>query len=109
MSTRAATRDDVWIPSNGARLAAWLYRPMAQANALSPCVVMAHGFGGVRELRLDAFAERYAAAGYVVLVFDYASFGASEGEPRQLLDIARQHADWTPAVAFARALEGVDP
>jgi pimeloyl-ACP methyl ester carboxylesterase len=70
---------------------------------------MAHGFGGVRELRLDAFAERFVAAGYTCLVFDYRSFGASEGEPRQILDIAAQHADWAAAIAHARTLEGVDP
>ena len=46
---------------------------------------MAHGFSGVREQRLDAYAERFAQAGLAVLVFDYRHFGASGGEPRQLL------------------------
>ena len=74
-----------------------------------PCVVMAHGFSGVREQRLDAYAERFAEAGLAALVFDYRHFGASEGEPRQLLSIARQLADWRAAVAHARSLDGVDP
>ncbi|KXP11898.1 alpha/beta hydrolase [Tsukamurella pseudospumae] len=72
-------------------------------------VVLAHGLGGVKEERLDAFAERFAAAGYACLVFDYRHFGASGGEPRQLLDIGRQLEDWRSAVAFARTLDGVDP
>ena len=55
---------------------------------------MAHGFGACKEGRLDAFAERFAAAGMAALVFDYRHFGASTGEPRQLIDIDRQHADW---------------
>ena len=71
-------------------------------------MVLAHGFGGVKEARLDAYAERFAAAGYAALVFDYRHFGDSGGEPRLLIDIGRQQADWRAAIAFARALEGVD-
>ena len=70
---------------------------------------MAHGFSAVREQRLDAYAERFAAAGMAVLVFDYRHFGASEGQPRQLLSIGRQLADWRAAVAHARNLPDVDP
>ena len=62
----------------------------------------------MREQRLDAFAERFAAAGLAALVFDYRHFGASEGEPRQLLDVKRQLTDWRSAVAYARGLAGVD-
>ncbi|WP_261797115.1 alpha/beta hydrolase [Ralstonia sp. TCR112] len=63
---------------------------------------MAHGLGGVKEMRLDAFAERFSDAGYACLVFDYRNFGASEGAPRQLLDIGQQLEDWSSAIAFAR-------
>ena len=72
-------------------------------------IVMAHGLGGVRQMRLDAFAERFAAAGYRCLVFDYRHFGASAGEPRQLLSVRRQLEDWRCAIDYARQLEGVDP
>ena len=61
---------------------------MPEGAGPHPCVVMAHGFSAVREQRLDAYAERFAAAGLAVLVFDYRHFGASQGEPRQLLSIA---------------------
>ncbi|MDD3764859.1 MAG: alpha/beta hydrolase [Nevskiales bacterium] len=73
-----------------------------------PCVVMAHGLGGTRAARLDAFAERFAAAGLEVLVFDYRSFGASDGQPRQHFGIRRQLDDWKAAISFARAHEGID-
>jgi pimeloyl-ACP methyl ester carboxylesterase len=69
---------------------------------------MAHGFAGVRVARLDAFAERFAAAGYSVLVFDYRCFGDSDGSPRQLLSIGMQLDDWRAAVAFARSVDGVE-
>jgi alpha/beta superfamily hydrolase len=32
-------------------------------------------------MRLDAYAEAFAEAGYHALVFDYRHFGDSEGEP----------------------------
>lgn len=59
-------------------------------------------------MRLDAFAARFSAAGYACLVFDYRHFGDSEGQPRQLLDIKLQLADWAAAIAFARTLPGID-
>ncbi len=42
---------------------AWLYRPAGPGPA--PLLVMAHGLGAVRAMRLDAYAERFGAAGYV--------------------------------------------
>lgn len=72
-------------------------------------MVLAHGFGLVREARLDAYAERFAAAGMAALVFDYRHFGASDGQPRQLLDIRLQLEDWRAAIRYTRALAGIDP
>jgi dienelactone hydrolase len=69
---------------------------------------LAHGFAAFRELRLDAYAARFAQAGYAALVFDYRNWGASDGQPRRVLDIGNQHADWRAAVAYARTLDGVD-
>ena len=71
-------------------------------------VAFAHGWTGVREQRLDAYAERFAGAGLAVLVFDYRRFGASSGEPRQLHDIRRQLADWAAAIAFVRSRAEID-
>lgn len=102
-------RSDVSFESGAARCAAWLYRPLGTGGDPAPCVVLGHGFSAVREQRLDAFAERFAAAGLTALVFDYRHFGASGGEPRQLLDIKHQLGDWRAAIAYARTLGGVDP
>lgn len=105
-TTSTFTRHDVTFDSHGTACAAWLYRP-AGADA-PPIVVMAHGFGGVRTMRLDAYAERFAGAGYAVLVFDYRGWGDSGGEPRNVLRVGGQHEDWRAAVAYARSLPGVD-
>ena len=101
-------RTDVEFSSHNTRCAAWHYRPRNTGHTV-PCVVMAHGFSGVREQRLDAYAERYCDAGMAVLLFDYRHFGGSDGAPRQLLSIGRQLQDWKAAIAFARTLPDVDP
>lgn len=99
-------REDVTFESQGSECAAWLYRPPGSERA--PCVVMAHGFSATRRDGLEPYAERFAAAGLAALVFDYRHFGDSGGQPRQLLDIRRQIADYRAAVRFARACPGLD-
>jgi len=98
---------DVQFTSGGLSCSAWLYRPLGDGPF--PVIVMGHGLGGTKRMRLPAFAEQFAAAGYACLVFDYRHFGDSEGEPRQLLDIGRELEDWKAAVAYARSLDDVDP
>ncbi|HPS57981.1 MAG TPA: alpha/beta hydrolase [Spirochaetota bacterium] len=102
-------REDVEFRSGDDTCAAWYYRPAGRVKSPYPCVVMAHGFGGQRELRLDAYAERFAKAGYAVIVFDYRHFGGSSGTPRQLISIKKQLRDWRAAVKYARSLEEIDP
>jgi dienelactone hydrolase len=99
----AVLRSDVTFRSGDADCAAWLYRPEG-ATAL---LVMGHGLSAVRDQRLPAYAERFAAAGLAALVFDYRGFGASGGEPRQVVDIGAQLDDWRAAVAYARTLPGI--
>lgn len=100
------TREDVHFRSGGEACYAWLYRPAA--GSPYPCVVMAHGFAAIREARLDAIAERFAGAGLGVLVFDFRNLGRSEGQPRGLVDIRRQHEDFRAAITYARSLDEVD-
>ncbi len=102
-------REDITFLSHEALCRAWFYRPAAPAGTPLPCVVMAHGLGGTRTAGLAPYAERFAAAGFGALVFDYRHFGDSEGDPRQLVSIRRQLQDWQSAIAFARGLPGVDP
>jgi dienelactone hydrolase len=70
---------------------------------------MAHGFSLTRHDGLPAYAERLAAAGAAVLVFDHRYLGDSGGEPRQRVRTGAQREDWRAAVRFARGLELVDP
>ena len=100
------SRIDQTFSSGDETCAAWLYLP--DSNKPAPVIVMAHGLGAVRTMRLDAFAERYCEAGYACLVFDYRHFGDSSGEPRQLLSVKRQLEDWRAAVRFAQQDSRVD-
>lgn len=106
------TRSEVAFGSYGGTCQAWRYAPdeaAASPAVARPCVVMAHGLGATRDASLAPYAERFAAAGMHVLLFDYRHFGASDGEPRQLVSVRRQLQDYAAAVEFARALAGVDP
>ncbi len=105
----AAARRDVEFESGGVACRAWLYEPEADTKTPAPCIVMAHGLGGTRECALGPYAQTFAKAGFFVLVFDYRCLGASDGTPRQLIDIRRQLEDWAAAIAFARTTPGVDP
>lgn len=73
-----------------------------------PIIIMGHGLGSIREMRLPAFAERFVEAGYACLTFDYRHFGNSDGEPRQLLDIKKQLQDWNSSLAYVRSRDDVD-
>ena len=101
-------RSDVEFDAEGVTLRGWLYQP-DDAGGDVPIVVMAHGYSAVKEMYLDRFAERFAAAGLAALVFDNRNFGASDGEPRQEIDPVAQVRDYRHAITFARQLPGVDP
>ena len=59
------TSREITFDSGGLRCAATLYLPDLRPDApRPPVIVMAHGLGAVREMRLAAYAERFTAAGY---------------------------------------------
>jgi len=80
----------------GIRLRGWLYVPETAFPA--PSVVMAHGFSAVKEMALDGFAKRFCEAGMTVLAYDHRNLGASEGEPRQEINIWAQARDYRYAI-----------
>ena len=105
-ATQPFTRHDVSFTSGEDTCAAWLYLPTGVTSP--PVVILGHGLGATREMRLDAFAERFAQAGIAALAFTYRHFGDSGGQPRQLLSIKRQLADWDAAIAWVKNRPDVD-
>src|SRR3954466_9014054 len=103
VSTRAAgahapaiDRQKVWFTSGADRCAAWHYRGTTGA-----VVVMAGGFAVPKEPGTDRFAAAFHAAGFSVLAFDYRRIGESGGEPRQVVRMRDQLADWDAAIEYA--------
>lgn len=102
-------RQDVSFKVGGTSLVGWWYQPREPVDEPAPCIIMAHGLGGTRDAGLEPYARVFSEAGFPVLLFDYRHFGASGGEPRQLISIRRQLADWAGAIAWARSQRAVDP
>ena len=100
-------RIDTTFISNGARCAAWIWEP--DGPGPHAAVLLCHGFGAIKEARLDAYGDRFARAGLAVLAFDYRHFGGSEGEPRHLGSVKRQLEDIAAALEHLRARAEIDP
>lgn len=104
-------REAFEFTSQGTTCRGWFYAAQHEGRitpAGVPCIVMAHGLGGTRDAGLEPYAQAFADAGFAVLLFDYRYFGASDGQPRQLLKVSAQLADWRAAIAAARGIDGVD-
>jgi fermentation-respiration switch protein FrsA (DUF1100 family) len=74
-----------------------------------PAIVMAHGIGSTKEMCLPQFAERFAAAGLAVLLFDYRNLGESEGIPRGQVFPEDQQEDYRNAITWIQQQPQIDP
>ncbi len=103
-------RRNITFNSKGLRCCGWLYVPEdLEVGKEAPAIVMAHGFTAVKEQGLSDFAERFVAAGFVTLVFDYRYFGDSEGEPRSQVFPLEMVEDYRNAITWVSEQEEVDP
>lgn len=92
----------------GVKLAGWLFLPEGFEGP-RPAITMAHGYAGLKEHGIERFARAFAEDGFVVLLHDHRTFGASGGEPRQDVDPWRQIADWRRAISYLETRPEVDP
>jgi uncharacterized protein len=99
--------DSVRFVGSGVSLAGTWLTPES-LGAATPAVVLLHGStSNTRDVFFD-YADRFARAGFAVLVFDKRGRGGSSGD----LDAATLEdltADAVAAVRFARTRAGVDP
>jgi len=102
------TLSKITFKSGDATCVGDLYLP-DQSTGKLPCLVMGHGFSGTKDFGIPAYAGQYASNGFAVLAFDYRNFGESEGEPRQVINIAQQREDFHAAIQAARSMELIDP
>lgn len=100
-------RSDISFPGfGGTTLRGWLYTP--ERAGKGPALVMAHGFSATRAMALDPFARVFCEAGITVLVYDHRNLGASEGEPRQEINIWAQARDYRYAIDWLATRPQVD-
>ena len=92
--------------SRGIRCDGDLYLP--EGLRKPPVVIMAHGLTAVKAFRLPAFAERFVNRGMAAFLFDYRTFGQSDGEPRNLVNPFHHVQDWLAAIGHVRRLSEVD-
>ena len=125
-------RKPVEIWSDGTRLAGDVFYPKATAEGEKlPTIVLCHGWGGTKSHLNRGIAPRFAAAGYLVLAFDYRGWGESDArlvvrgkmpEPdedgyvtvkaqaiRQLVDPLDQQEDIDAAITFVEGEPHADP
>ncbi|TCJ23941.1 alpha/beta hydrolase [Nocardioides jejuensis] len=102
----SVTRHDVTFDSDGDLCAGWLYLPDGVERP--PVVVLGHGLGATREMRVAAFAERFAEAGIAALAFTHRNFGDSGGAYRQVVSLKEQLDDWEAALAYVKARPDLD-
>ncbi len=67
-------------------------------------VIVQGSFSSVKELMPGTYAQKFADQGFVALAFDYAHYGESAGEPRQLESPAEKLKDLQAAVTYLTAL-----
>jgi len=97
-------KNDVQFYSEGSLIKGHLYVPENKEGEALPVIVLCHGFAGIKELLLPAYAEAFSAAGYAALTFDYRGFGESEGEEGKLSP-QLQIQDIRNAITFVQSLK----
>ena len=101
-------REVEFAAGDGTALRGRLYVPDRVITGTRPGVVMTHGFSATIDMALGDYAERVCEAGTVVLAYDHRHLGASDGEPRQLINPWRQTRDQIDALTWLAAQPEVD-
>lgn len=102
----AYTVEPLYVPCDQEMIAADFYLP--KTNNKSAVIIMAHGFAGLRQFKLIQYAQRFAQAGYAVILFDYRYWGGSTGKPREMISINSQLEDWKTMIQYASTCKFID-
>ncbi|MDC4954417.1 alpha/beta hydrolase [Acinetobacter baumannii] len=100
------TVEPLYVPCDQEMIAADFYIP--KTNNKSAVIIMAHGFAGLRQFKLIQYAQRFAQAGYAVILFDYRYWGGSTGKPREMISINSQLEDWKTMIQYASTCKFID-
>ena len=98
------TVEPLYVKNSQEVIAADFYRP--QQIDKPAVILMAHGLA--RHFKLVQYAQRFASAGYAVVLFDYRYWGGSTGRPRELVSIGAQLEDWRTMIQHLQARKSID-
>lgn len=101
-------QEDIAFPAGDGEIQGWFFSPPDAQQSAYPCIVMAHGYGATRDMGLEAYARRFASAGFGVLVFDYRGTGNSTGAVRQQINPFLQIDDYRDAITYAASRPEID-
>ena len=103
-------RRPVTFWSDGTRLAGDLFYPKSvPGDEKLPAIVLCHGWGGTKQHLNQQIAPQFAAAGYVVLAFDYRGWGESDSRLVVEEPMPEADADGVLTVRARAVREIVDP
>lgn len=94
------------FPCGELRCTGYLHLPVNVEHP--PVVLMGGGLATEWRFGSQGFINTFTQAGIATFNFDYRYFGESQGEPRQVIDVAKQLEDWRAALAFLRTRPEVD-
>ncbi|MCX5096364.1 alpha/beta hydrolase [Streptomyces sp. NBC_00365] len=103
-------KTNVAFPSSGLNLAGHVYTPDGTTSGdRLPAVVVGHPATSVKEQAPAVYAPKLAAEGFLVLTFDAAYQGESEGAPHGLENPFQRAEDFRNAVSYLTTRDDVDP
>jgi uncharacterized protein len=94
--------------SSGNQLAGLIYRNTNDFSIVQPGIIVTGSWLTVKEQMPALYAKRLARDGFTVLIFDFAGFGQSSGEPRQAEIPLRKMNDIHAAAKFLRTVHFVE-
>ena len=109
LKTQTITKEAISFQRENLTLAGHLFKPAQFDAALQyPALIVQGSVSSVKEMMPDNYAQLLAKEGFVVIDFDYASWGESDGLPRQNESVAGKLKDLKAAVTYLESLAYVD-
>src|SRR5690554_42512 len=95
--------------TGGDACSATLHVPEGAEGTERPGILMVGGWGSVQQALTHSFINRFVAAGYAVMEFDFPGWGLSGGWPRQDINPWRRVRAASDALAHLKSQAEVDP
>ena len=105
---QAVTVEEARFRSADTQLVGNLYQPESKLGQSLPAVVVVGAWATVKEQMATLYAREMAARGFRALVFDFRSWGASDGRPRSMEDPFAKGEDIVAAAEYLATRPDVD-